>query len=62
MSCCCRPRPPPPPPPPPTTQAHHEFRLYSLRGAHVDHYGRGAAAKAYDHLLAQGLVAFADPR
>ena len=43
-------------------QAHHEFSKYSLVGAHVDSYSRGAAAKAYDHLLSLGLLAFVDPR
>ena len=43
-------------------QAYHEFCKYSLMGTHVDSYSRGAAAKAYDHLLSQGLMAFVDPR
>ncbi|PRW39188.1 Origin recognition complex subunit 4 [Chlorella sorokiniana] len=42
--------------------AHHEFCKYALVGAHVDSYSRGAAAKAYDHLLSLGLLAFVDPR
>lgn len=42
-------------------QAHHEFNRYAVR-ADVDNYSREAAAKAWDHLLAEGLVAFVDPR
>ncbi|KAI3431512.1 hypothetical protein D9Q98_004562 [Chlorella vulgaris] len=42
--------------------AHNEFSKYTLHGRHVDTYSKGAAAKAYDHLLSQGLVAFVDPR
>ena len=49
-------------PPSPPPQAHHEFSKYLLLGSHVDTYSRGAAAKAYDHLLSLGLVAFVDPR
>lgn len=41
--------------------AHHEFNRYAVR-ADVDNYSREAAAKAWDHLLAEGLVAFVDPR
>ncbi|KAL4422006.1 hypothetical protein ABPG77_005436 [Micractinium sp. CCAP 211/92] len=41
--------------------AHHEFQRYAVR-ADVDKYSRTAVAKAWDHLLSEGLVAFVDPR
>lgn len=43
-------------------QLHHELLRYTSRGGHSDMYSKGAAAKAYDHLLAAGLLAFVDPR
>lgn len=45
----------------PCPQAHHEFQRYAVR-ADVDKYSRTAVAKAWDHLLSEGLVAFVDPR
>lgn len=41
---------------------HHEFSTFSRSGDHVDNYTRGAAAKAFDRLLALGLLAPADGR
>ena len=35
---------------------------YVGRAAHVDTYSRAAAAKAFDHLVAGGLAAYADAR
>jgi hypothetical protein len=43
-------------------QAHHEFGRYASLGGHADHYTRAAAAKAFDHLVSQGLVAYVDTR
>lgn len=44
------------------SQAYSEFWQYASQGNHVDKYSKAAAAKAFDHLVTQGLVAYVDPR
>ena len=43
-------------------QAYHEFHRYTSLGGHADNYTKAAAAKAFDHLITQGLVAYVDAR
>lgn len=37
---------------------HHEFRIYSSSGDHVDNYTRRAAQKAFERLLSVGLLRY----
>lgn len=46
----------------PAAQAHTELNRFMAVGQHVDNYSKQAAAKAWDHLLDQGLAAFIDTR